>query len=228
MLTKAETNIIETDVQAYCIERKSIRKRTFLCLKRIFDIAASLAGLLVLSPIYLLTAAAVKAEDGGPVFYRQERIGQNGESFYIYKFRSMKVHAEQLETMLSKEQLEQYYKDYKLDEDPRITKVGDFIRRSSIDELPQLYNILRGEMSFVGPRPVLMRETLFYGENRDKFLSVRPGLTGYWQVYARNNADYKSGKRQQMELYYIDHMGVWQDLKILCKTAGAVMRKTGR
>lgn len=208
-----------------CTERKLI----YSTIKRIFDLGFSLTALLVLFPLQLVICLAILFEDhsDSPI-YRSERIGKNGRPFLIYKFRSMKKDADNLEDMLNAEQLEQYRKHYKVDNDPRITKVGRFLRKTSMDELPQLFNILRGDLSLVGPRPVLLEETYKYGSDRDKFLSVIPGLTGYWQAYARNDADYESGERQRMELFYIDHRSFILDLKVIGKTFGAVIKKTGK
>lgn len=222
----------EINSDTYAVENVKVKaakdRVAYYALKRIFDVVISVMALVILLPVYAIVAICIKLEDGGNVIYKQERIGKAGKAFNIYKFRSMKVNADSLENLLTKEQLEKYYKDFKLDEDPRITKVGDFIRKTSIDELPQLVNIIKGDMSIVGPRPVLLKETYFYGNDRDKVLSMRPGLTGYWQVHARNNADYKSGKRQQMELYYVDHCSFWLDVKLIFGTIGAVLNKTGK
>ena len=132
-----------------------------------------------------------------------------------------------LEKILTPEQLEQYVKEFKIDNDPRITKIGGFLRKTSLDELPQLINILKGELSIVGPRPIVEKETEIYGSDIAKLLSVKPGLTGYWQAYARNNATYESGERQRMEMYYVEHCSLWLDIKILCRTVFSVIRKDG-
>ena len=191
----------------------------YRAIKRIFDIVSSLCMVLILSPVFVLIAILVKGEDGGNVFYKHQRIGMNGKKIGIYKFRSMKLNADKLEDMLTAEQLEEYQREFKIDNDPRVTKIGDFLRRSSLDELPQLINIIKGDLSVIGPRPVIEQELSRYeGSDREKFLSVKPGLTGYWQAYARNNATYESGKRQRMELYYVDHASVWLDIKILFRT----------
>ena len=139
----------------------------------------------------------------------------------------MRQDAGDLKKLLTPEQLEQYSREFKVDNDPRITDVGNFLRRTSLDELPQLFNILGGSMSFVGPRPIVEEETTIYGSDIRKLLSVKPGLTGYWQAFARNLASYESGERQEMEMYYIDHQSVGFDLKILLKTFGAVAKMEG-
>lgn len=200
----------------------------YLCIKRLFDFTSSVLMLVILLPVFLLIAIIVKAEDGGNVFYKHQRVGINGKKIGIYKFRSMKLNADKLEDMLTSEQLEEYQREFKIDNDPRITKIGDFLRRSSLDELPQLINIIKGELSVIGPRPVIEQELSMYeSADREKFLSVKPGLTGYWQAYARNNATYESGERQKMELYYVDNASIWLDIKILFRTVYSVLKKDG-
>ncbi len=195
--------------------------------KRLFDIVFSLFGMLILSPVFLAVAVLIVCQDGHCPIYVQERVGKDGKMFKFYKFRSMIVTNRPIEELLTKNELEYYRREFKLEHDPRVTKFGKLLRKTSIDELPQLFNILRGDLSIIGPRPVTQEETEFYGEDRNRFLSVKPGLTGYWQVYARNGADYKSGKRQEMELYYVKNRGFLLDAKVFFKTFEAVWRKTG-
>ncbi|MPN06675.1 Undecaprenyl phosphate N,N'-diacetylbacillosamine 1-phosphate transferase [bioreactor metagenome] len=145
----------------------------------------------------------------------------------MYKFRSMIPDADNLEGHLTAEQIEQYQKEIKLDNDPRITKVGKFIRKTSIDELPQLFSILKGDMSFVGPRPLVERELGYYGSQIESILSVKPGLTGYWQVNGRSDSTYQSGKRQALELYYVTHCSPWFDIKIILQTILVVLKGVG-
>lgn len=202
--------------------------RTYLFIKRTIDFIGSFLGLIVFSPIFLLVAICIKLDDGGKVFYKHKRLGLNGNDVYIYKFRSMKTDADDLEKMLTEDQLEMYKTEFKIENDPRITKVGNVLRKTSLDELPQLMNILRGELSIIGPRPIVEEELENYGDNADKFLSVKPGLTGYWQAYARNDAVYASGERQKMELYYVDNRSLWFDIKIFFKTFSSVLKKTGQ
>ena len=196
-------------------------------IKRAIDIVCSALGILVLLPVFLIVGFLVKWEDGGKVFYGHLRVGQNGKKIRVYKFRSMKMNVGNLEKLLTPEQLEQYKKEFKIDNDPRITRIGNFIRKTSIDELPQLLNILTGDISIVGPRPIVEKETEIYGDDIAKLLSVKPGLTGYWQAYARNNATYESGERQKMEMYYVDNNSLWLDIKILFKTVESVLKKEG-
>lgn len=203
------------------------KKPCYECIKRIFDLLVSLAAVIVLSPVLLVIALAIRLEDRGPILYRAQRVGRGGKAITVYKFRSMRMHADRLEDMLTPEELEEYKKNYKLEHDPRITKVGAFLRKTSLDELPQLFNILAGTLSLVGPRPVLQEETELYGDKRDLLLSCKPGLTGLWQVRGRSNVTYEDGRRQALELSYVSHRSLWLDIKILFWTVGAVVRMDG-
>lgn len=202
--------------------------RLYLFVKRAFDIVSSFCVLLLISPIMLIISLAIIIEDGGNPFYSHKRIGKNGKEFYIHKFRSMVKNSQDLEHLLTPEQFEQYQKEFKIDDDPRITKVGKFLRVTSLDELPQLWDIFVGKLSVVGPRPLVQNEIeLYYSDTKDLFLSCKPGLTGYWQAYARNNATYESGERQKMELYYVNNRSLWLDIKILFKTVFSVLSRKG-
>ncbi len=196
--------------------------------KRAFDILASGLFLILFSWLYLILALVVKLSDLGPVFYRHERVGRNGKTIYIPKFRSMKRNADRLEDMLTPEELEQYRQEYKLDNDPRVTKIGRFLRRTSLDELPNIFAIFVGKISVIGPRP-LMREELEskYGENAEKLVSIRPGMIGMWAANGRSNCTYESGERQRLELYYVDHCSVGLDIKIIFKTIIGVLKRDG-
>lgn len=201
------------------------KKNSYLTAKRVFDVVASVLALVLLSPLMLVIALLILLEDGGPVFYKHLRVGKDGELFQMYKFRTMRVNADDL---LTPEQLQEYQQEFKLENDPRVTRVGRTLRMSSLDELPQLLNILHGEMSFVGPRPIVEDEFENYtAEETAEFQSMKPGLTGYWQAYARNDATYLSGERQAMEMYYIHHASIWLDVRILFKTVDAVVHKSG-
>lgn len=211
-------------------QEETASKRTSVCyavLKRAFDIISSLFAMIVLSPVFLVLAILVRWEDGGSVFYGHTRVGYHGKKITVYKFRSMKMRVGDLEKILTPEQLEQYKKEFKIDNDPRITRIGNILRKTSLDELPQLYNILKGDLSVIGPRPIVAKETAIYGRRVAKLLSVKPGLTGYWQAYARNNATYESGERQKMEMYYVDHRSLWLDIKILFRTVVSVIKRDG-
>lgn len=213
----------------------------YLAVKRCFDFLSSLAvSIVLLIPLAVLALLVVIKDFGNP-FYVQKRVGKDGDDLFVAKLRSMKRGADNLEAMLTPEQLEEYHREYKLSDDPRLIgykKPGDsgkcfggFIRKASLDELPQIvWNIcIKGNMSVVGPRPILreeLEENYTPGQQK-QLLSVKPGLTGYWQAYARNNATYETGKRQQMELYYVQNQSLWLDIKILFATVGAVLRERG-
>lgn len=203
------------------------KKPVYQCLKRMCDLLFSLVAVVVLSPVLLIIAIAVVAEDGFPIFYRAKRVGLHGKPIVVYKFRSMKNNADRLEEMLSPEELAEYKKNFKLEKDPRITRVGAILRKTSLDELPQLFNIISGKLSLVGPRPVLQEETELYGKDRDLLLSCKPGLTGLWQARGRSNVTYTDGARQALELQYVRERGFLLDIKILFWTVGAVVRMDG-
>lgn len=207
---------------------KGHKKPIYPRIKRALDVIISVTALLIIWPIMLIIALLVK-RDGGPAFFAQSRVGRNGHLFKLYKFRSMKVGADKLETILSPEELAAYRKEYKLQNDPRITKLGNFLRKSSLDELPQLWNIIRGDMSLVGPRPLLPSELTgnYTPEERQLLMSVQPGLTGYWQAMSRNESSYVTGERQVQELYYIGRVTFMMDLKIIFKTVERVITGKG-
>ncbi len=208
--------------------KRGFRYRCYLFVKRAFDICSSGLVLLLLSWLYLILAVVVKCSDGGPVFYRHKRVGKGGKEILLPKFRSMKPNADRLEDMLTPEQLGQYRREYKMDDDPRVTKLGRFLRRTSLDELPNVWAIFTGRISVIGPRP-LMREEVEekYGKDADKLLSVKPGMIGWWAANGRSNATYESGARQKLELYYVDHCSCLLDLKIIFKTVVCVFKRTG-
>lgn len=201
------------------------KKTVYLLFKRAFDFLVSLVALIVLSPVFLLVALAVKLSSSGPVIYKQHRIGMHGKDIYLYKFRSMVKNADALIQSFTPEQKKEYFENYKLEHDPRITPIGSFLRKSSLDELPQLVNILKGEMSFIGPRPVVKAELAKYEENKEKFLSVKPGLTGYWATHGRSDISYE--ERMKLELYYVDHASLWLDIKIFFLTCVTVFTHEG-
>ncbi|WP_294409584.1 sugar transferase [uncultured Ruminococcus sp.] len=204
------------------------KRRSYLFVKRAIDIICSLFAIILLSPIYLIIALAVYISDPGKVLYGQTRVGKNGVTFSMWKFRSMYIGSDKMIDKLSPEQIQQYKTEFKIDNDPRITKVGKIIRKLSLDELPQFVNVLKGEMSLVGPRPIIESEIkTYYSKSYKKLLSVKPGVTGYWQAYARNNATYQSGERQRMEMYYIDNASLLLDIKILFQTVISVLKKNG-
>lgn len=196
--------------------------------KRAFDFIVALVAIVAISPLLLIISAIVYLGDPGPVIYGQLRIGKNGKAFKMWKFRSMYMNADKMINLLTPEQAKQYYTEFKIDNDPRITKIGNFLRKTSLDELPQLFNVLCNDMSLVGPRPLIESEIqTYYEDTHDVLLAVKPGVTGYWQAYARNNATYQSGERQKMEMYYVRNVSLWLDIKILFKTVVSVLRKDG-
>ena len=194
-------------------------------IKRILNLLCSFVGVIVLSPFFLIISIFIKGTSKGPVFFVHERVGLNGKKFKLIKFRTMVNNAEEMIASFSPEQKKEWEENYKLKDDPRITKIGKFLRRTSLDELPQLINILKGDMSIVGPRPVVDEELNWYGDKKDKLLSVKPGLTGWWAVNGRSNVPYP--ERCDLELYYVDHISFALDVKIILKTLGAIIKKDG-
>lgn len=200
-------------------------KPVYSFIKRAFDIILSLVALILLSPIFLIISIIVKATSEGPVFFAHKRIGKNGKEIKIYKFRSMVINAEELIKSFTPEQKEEFEKNFKLENDPRVTKIGKFLRKTSLDELPQLVNILKGDISVVGPRPVMDVETEIFGNYRDMLLSVKPGLTGFWAANGRSDISYS--RRRAMEIYYIKNRSLWMDTKIIFKTVLSVFKGEG-
>lgn len=209
--------------------RSSLQSLPSRMVKRTFDIFGSLAFLLVLSPVFAFLALRVWLHDGGPVFYAQKRAGRHGEPFPCFKFRTMAVDAERKLERWSLENPElyaEYLKTMKLVDDPRITAPGNWMRKSSLDELPQLFNVLRGEMSLVGPRPVLERELIeHYGTAAQLYRRVRPGLTGLWQIRGRSDTTYE--ERVVFDEWYILNWSFWYDIIILLQTAWTVLLRKG-
>ncbi|ACD53365.1 multidrug MFS transporter [Clostridium botulinum] len=190
-------------------------RRGYCFLKRAIDIICSLVGLIVLSPVLLITAICIKIESKGSVIFSQTRIGINGEKFNMYKFRSMVVNAEELKKKL-KEKNEMNGPMFKIKDDPRVTKIGKFIRKTSLDELPQLVNVLKGEMSLVGPRPSLECEVIHFEDWMKKRLYVKPGLTCYWQVSGRNDIGFKEW--MELDVKYVEERNTLTDIKLIFKT----------
>ena len=201
------------------------KKLVYEFVKRAADIVFSMIFLVLLSPVFAAAAIAIKREDGGPAIYKQKRMTKDGRIFTMYKFRSMYLHAEEYLEELQKFNQIKDGPAFKMDNDPRITKVGSFIRRTSIDELPQLFNILKGEMTFVGPRPPLVSEVEKYNSYQRQRLGVKQGLTCFWQCSGRNNIGFEEWVA--LDLKYIKTRGIWTDIKILLKTVSAVLRMDG-
>lgn len=187
----------------------------YLIAKRLLDILGSLMGIIFLSPIFLITAIAIKLESKGNIVFSQKRVGLDGKEFKMYKFRSMVVNAEELKEKLAKEN-EMSGPMFKIKHDPRITKVGKFIRKTSIDELPQLINVFKGDMTLVGPRPSLPKEVAQFEPWMKKRLEVKPGLTCYWQVSGRNNIDFEEWMK--LDVKYVNERSFLLDIKLILKT----------
>lgn len=195
--------------------------------KRFFDVIAALLLLVALSPLMGWLALRIR-QDGGPALFAHQRVGRNGRVFHCLKFRSMVIDApERLDKLLASDPAvrAEWERDHKLKDDPRISAVGHLLRSSSLDELPQLFNVLRGEMSLVGPRPIVTEELEKYGEDAEYFLMVRPGITGLWQVSGRNDVDYDT--RVYLDTWYVKNWSLWYDIAILFKTIRVVLRRDG-
>ncbi len=212
--------------QMLCVVGHSdFKKQVYSFMKRLLDLVLATVGLMVMLLPMLLIALLIKLESPGPAIYVHNRIGKDGRKLPLFKFRTMVMNADEMIALFTPEQRAEWEANFKLENDPRITRIGKFLRRSSLDELPQLFNILKGELSVVGPRPVVTEELERYGENKGKFLSVLPGLTGYWQAYQRSTCSYE--KRMEMELFYAEHASFWWDIKIMLKTVGTVLLGRG-
>ena len=194
-----------------------------VAVKRLFDAVGSAIGLALLLPVFVLVGLLVRLEDGGPAIYRRRVVGREKE-FDAYKFRTMIPGAE-AQLQRNPRMLAEFAKNYKLVNDPRVTRVGKVLRSTSLDELPQLLNVLAGQMSLIGPRMITKDELSRYGEWSELVLSVRPGMTGYWQTEGRQKTSYE--ERIQMDVYYIRHWSLLFDLKILAKTPWKVLKREG-
>lgn len=197
-------------------------------LKRMMDILVSIMLGILFLPVLLMTAILIKVDSPGPVFYKQARIGRGGRRIIIYKFRSMYLNREKaLDEYLAKNSTAQqeWIETQKLRNDPRITRVGRWVREFSVDELPQLLNVLKGDMSMVGPRPILFDQKVLYGDKFDVYTSVRPGLTGFWQVSGRNRTTFY--ERSAFDVYYVFNWSFWLDISILLRTVWVVLSRDG-
>ncbi len=197
----------------------------YLAVKRAFDIVFSAGVCIVLAIPVAAACAAICIDSPGKPFFRQERIGQGGKRIYIFKLRTMVSDAhEHPEKYMTASQFETWKREQKLDDDPRITHVGSFLRRSSLDELPQFINVLKGDLSVIGPRPVTLEETYEYGDARDEVLTCKPGITGWWAATDRNDSTWESGQRQARELFYVRHQSFGLDARVFAKTFKAMRR----
>ncbi len=192
--------------------------------KRVFDVVFSLLVLILFSPVYLVLALLIAVSSPGPIFYVQQRIGKNYQPFGCIKFRTMVTNADEIlqEIIATSPELRQEFADnFKLKNDPRITWIGRFLRMTSLDEFPQFWNVLMGDMSVVGPRPLVAEELFMYGRHIDKILTISPGITGLWQVSGRNDIPYE--RRVKIDVYYVNFRNIWLDLMIVFKTIGVVI-----
>jgi exopolysaccharide production protein ExoY len=220
---QADSSLLDSVI----LEPRAVRSRQRESLKRVFDLMGAAVLGIVFAPLILAMAGLLRRE-GGPVVFRHRRVGRDGKAFDCLKFRSMVPDADRVLRELLKKHPElraEWLRDHKLRDDPRITAVGRFLRRTSLDELPQLWNVIRGEMSLVGPRPIVHDELLRYGRCASKYLSARPGVTGLWQVMGRNNTDYR--RRVVLDVYYIRRQNLRLDLYILAKTTLVVLGGRG-
>jgi exopolysaccharide biosynthesis polyprenyl glycosylphosphotransferase len=207
-------------------------KRLSLFAKRVLDILGSVFAIVVFSPLFISIAAAVKLTSKGPIFFRQERVGLGGRRFTFLKFRSMKcgsdphIHQEYIRRFIAGKITEAPGGAFKIKNDPRLTRIGAFLRRTSLDELPQLFNVLKGDMSLVGPRPAIPYEIdLYQPWHRGRFLEVKPGITGLWQVVGRSKTSFDDMVR--LDLQYVKQWSIWLDVKILLQTPRAVLSREG-
>ena len=194
-------------------------------IKRCFDLISSLIAVICLMPLYIILAVMVKADSKGSVIFTHERLGKYGKKIKVYKYRTMVPNAEHILSHMPLEIKNKFQENFKIENDPRITRLGRFLREYSLDELPQLINIIKGEMSIVGPRPIIEKELEKYGNFGEKLLSVNPGLTGYWQVNGRSDTSYE--ERVKLDMYYIEKRNLYMDILIILKTIKVVCRKVG-
>lgn len=217
-------NNLET--HKYVIEVKDANSKVvYNFVKRFFDIILSLIGSVVLSPVLLIVFIVIKLDSKGQAIFGHERIGKNMKTVKVYKFRTMYSNSKEIFDNFTEEQKQEFYINFKLDNDPRITRIGGFLRKTSLDELPQLFNILKGDMSIVGPRPIVEKEIEKYGNKVEQVFSVLPGLTGYWQANGRSDTTYD--ERVKMDMYYVKNRSLLLDLKIILKTFISVIKRDG-
>lgn len=229
-VNKHEFEVGSAEFEQACRE-KDARSVGYRCVKRLVDVAVSLvvvAFLVLLWPLVLMVLAAAAVSAHANPVYVQKRVGQYGRTLNILKLRTMVGDSDDVEKYLDGNQLEQWRKERKVENDPRITKVGAFLRKTSLDEIPQFINVLLGHMSIIGPRPVSMEEIAWYGEDKMLALSCPQGITGWWQITDRNDAVWDDGSRQEAELYYVRHASLKLDAAIFIGTFKSITEKTGR
>lgn len=224
-----KTKEIIMNVEQQGVQRTSLRELGYCFIKRIFDIVCGLIGLICLIPLTILVKIiSVCSGDHKSIFYTQKRIGKNGREFKLYKFRSMVPNADEIleQTLkMDKVRAEEWKKYQKFEHDPRITKIGNILRKTSLDEVPQFINILKGDMSMIGPRPLVPGELDSHDGNHDIYESVRPGITGWWACNGRSATTY--AERLELEYYYVKNKSLWLDIKCVFKTISAVLTKKG-
>ena len=230
MLTTLSAIISNMDGMPVISARQGLLNPVNRIIKSFMDYFGRFLALILFSPLMIFAAIKIKLEDGGDIFFKHKRVGQDLKNFYVYKFRSMVSNAQEiLKEMLKDENLKKEFSEaFKFKDDPRVTKTGKFLRKTSIDEMPQIFNVLRGEMSLVGPRPIVDEEVKkYYGYNTSKqIFHIKPGLTGFWQVSGRNDVkDYRS--RIEFDLYYIHNWSVWLDVIIILRTVREVISGKG-
>jgi lipopolysaccharide/colanic/teichoic acid biosynthesis glycosyltransferase len=219
-------SVLEFEEAAWAVVRgtQDLRERAYEAAKRTLDALGAAVLLIVLSPLFLLIAILVKVTLPGPVFFRQVRLGRYGRPFRCVKFRTMVPDAEQF--LARDPQLRaEFERNYKIKDDPRVSRFGGLLRRTSLDEMPQLWNVLCGDMSLIGPRPVVPPELAKYGTHADKLLRVTPGLSGLWQACGRSATTYE--QRVRFDMLYIDHRSLWLDFKLILLTIAAVCHRVG-
>lgn len=221
---------LETQVKENKVEDIKNKKIIYKFIKRCIDIVGGLVGTIILIPmtaiLYIITK--LSKEDKGPLFYEQLRVGKNGKYFRIYKYRTMIVGADKILEKYLEENEDariEFEKNQKLEYDPRITKIGNFLRKTSIDEFPQFINVLKGDMSLIGPRPLVRGELDAHNGNHKIYESIRPGITGYWGVNGRSNTTYE--ERLELEYYYAKNFSLWLDIKIFFKTILSIVKREG-
>lgn len=207
-----------------CVPGQRRISRTYLFIKRVMDIALSSLGLIICTPLFIGVGIAIKRDSPGPVIFKQQRVGKDGKKFTMYKFRTMVVNAEELAATLELFKDKDCFFIQRCD-DPRLTKIGRAIRKFSIDELPQLWNVLKGDMSLIGPRPWIEEETSRLSDEHLRRLAVKPGITGYAQINGRNDANLN--ERIERDIYYVEHCSLWLDMYIFVKTVIVILARDG-
>ena len=193
-----------------------MKKKFYHVIKRILDVFFSIIGIVLFIPFFLIIGIIIKIDSKGSIFYVHERVGKNDKKIKVIKFRTMYSNSDEIFNKMPEYKKKQYYTNYKIYDDERVTKFGKFLRKYYIDEIPQLFNVLKGDMSIIGPRPIIYEETLKYGNNREKLLSVKPGITGYWQVNAYSEMRYD--ERIKNELFYVENFSFKLDFIIFFRT----------